>query len=407
MTLVADSAGVVLGKFQIPAGVKAGAKEVTFTGGSGATATAAFFGEGVEITDTRTRVTTTEVARWPASVDPIAQTFTLTESMQLDGVELYVAVKGTTPIAVQIRETQVGYPILSVIADARLDPSQVSVGWNKFTFLSPAMLDANVEYAIVALCNDSVAELGVAELGKFDATAQQWVTSQPYTVGVLLSSSNASTWTAHQDRDLSFRLLAREYTQAERLIDLGSVSIVDATELLLLTMIDNPSSDANGEIELTMPDGTVVRAGDRQVIRFGAKTTGTVGVKARLRATTYQSATLLPGTMVVGGQAQASSIYISNATDADAAGSQVKVTFDAVVPSGATVVAEVSGVDVGDAWLPMSAIGVPKLIDGDIGLYEFRFERSSVMEARVRVRLTLNGTPSQRPRVRNLQVVVL
>lgn len=60
------------------------------------------------------------------------------------------------------------------------------------------MLQAKREYAVVVLCDDATTALYVAELGKQDPT-RGYVTSQPYQVGVLLSSSNASTWTAHQD----------------------------------------------------------------------------------------------------------------------------------------------------------------------------------------------------------------
>ncbi len=82
-------------------------------------------------------------------------------------------------------------------------------------------LQANREYALVILCDDAETALAIAELGKFDAARERWVTAQPYQVGVLLSSSNASTWTAHQDADLTFELLAADYTESTRLIELG------------------------------------------------------------------------------------------------------------------------------------------------------------------------------------------
>jgi len=226
-------------------------------------------------------------------------------------------------------------------------------------------------------------------------------------VGVLLNSSNASTWTAFQDRDLAFRLAARSYTEADHLVDLGSVTLTNATELLTLSLIESPTSAATGELELTMPNGSVVKAGDNQHITFDALTSGTVGVKARLRSEQFASAALYPGTQIIQGNALTSSTYVSRAIDGNATGCTVKVIFDAIIPSGAGVVPEVSGVDVGDAYLSMTAVGTPKLIDGDIGLYEYQFQRTSVNEAMVRTRLTLTGSPSARPRVRNLRVIVL
>lgn len=410
MTLVADSNGTVLGKFPIPANVPAGTKSVSFVGAGGSKADASFVGEGTLIENIRTAVTQITVTRWQQQVfvDPIAQTFTLNAPMQIEGIDIWFTALGTTTVSVQIRETQVGFPTQTVLADARLNPADITTGgWTRFNFPAPASMEAGVEYALVVLCNDAVSELAVAELGKFDAAAQQWVTSQPYTVGVLLNSSNASTWTAYQDRDLAFRIAARSYTEADRLIDLGSVEVVNATELLTLSLIESPTSSATGELELTMPNGSVIKAGDNQRIAFDALTTGTVGVKARLRADQYSSAALYPGTQIIQGNALMSSTYVSRAIDADATGATVKVIFDAIIPSGAGVTPEVSGVDGGDTYLSMTPVGTPKLIDGDIGLYEYQFQRAAVMEAMVRTRLTLTGTPAARPRVRNLRVIVL
>lgn len=407
MTLIADAGGVVLGKFTIPANVPSGTKEVKFAGAGGSSATTSFFGSGQVIEDLRTLVTRITTTWFSAGTDPLAQTFTMMKPVQMEAVELYFGAVGSTTVSVQIRETLVGYPTGRVLTEARLAASGlVPNAWNRLTFTSPVRLEANVEYAVVALCNDAVSELAVAELGKFDVAAQQWITGQPYTVGVLLSSSNASTWTAHQDRDLAFRLLAREYTETEKLIDLGSVTIADATDMLMLTTIDSPTSTATGELEVTLPDGLVIKSGDNQRISFSDLTSGLVGVKARLRADLNSSATLYPGTQIVQGEVRASGTYISAAIDADAAGCTVKVIYDAIVPSGATVTPEVSGVDVGDAWLSLTPIGVPKLINGDLGLYEFQFERTGVTEARVRTKITLTGSPTARPRVRNLRVIV-
>lgn len=407
MTISADSNGVVVGKFTVPANVPAGTKQVKFAGAGGAKAEASFFGQGTKIANLQQVVT--QINRtWWGSMDPVAQTFTLDAAMQVDGVDLWFTALGTTTISVQLRETQVGFPTRSVLAEARLKPADITTGqWTRFTFDRPARLDASVEYAVVVLCNDATTEVAVAELGKFDTAAQRWVTSQPYTVGVLLASSNASTWTVYQDRDLAFRLAARGYTEPERLVDLGHVNITDATELLVLTMVEAPNSASTADIEVTLPDSSVVKAGDNQRISFAAATSGTVGVKARLHADANASATLWPGTQIVQGQAHLSSTYVTRAIDADAAGVTVKVLYDAIIPSGAGVVVEVSGVDPGDTWLPLSAVGVPKLLNGDTGLYEYQFQRLAVTEARVRVRVTLTGTAAIRPRVRNLRVFVL
>lgn len=416
MTVSADVNGVATGTFTIPADVTAGTKNVVFTGAGGSGATAVFLGQGTLIEDVRQVVTQVTTTMWMDPpifvqqdfVDPIAQTFTLEKPIQLEGVDLWFTAVGSTTVSVQIRETQVGYPTRTILADARLNPSQITANqWTRFSFQLPTRLSADVEYAIVALCNDDVSSVAVAELGKFNPANQQWVTTQPYTVGVLLNSSNASTWTAFQDRDLAFRLSARSYTEFERVVDMGSVTLSNATELLVMPMIESPASTSVGELELSLPDGSVVKAGNGQRVAFTAETSGTVGIKARLRAGQFSSSVIYPGTQIVQGRALASSDYVTRAIDADATGCTVKIIYDAVIPSGAAVVAEVSGIDAGDAWLAVTPVGIPKLVDGDLGLYEYQFQRLAVSEAKIRVRLTLSGSASARPRVRNLRVIVL
>jgi len=262
----------------------------------------------------------------------------------------------------------------------------------------------NVEYAIVVLCNDPDGAVAIAELGKWDSTNGRWVTQQPYQVGVLLSSSNASTWTAHQDRDMTFRLLARRYTQTEREINLGVVNVTDATDLHVFAMADNPSTGATSELLLTMPDTSVIGASDQQSINFSTSISGQVGVKARLRATQKASGMLYPGTQIVVGKIATSADYVSRAIDADAAGCNVRVIFDGVIPSGAGVGVYICGADAGDDWQEIPLTGVPRPL-GD-GLYEYQHYQKSVQEAKLRVKLTLTGTPAARPFVYNLRVSV-
>lgn len=134
-------------------------------------------------------------------IDPLAQTFSLDAAAQITGVELFVTALGATAITVQIRETQVGFPTQRIIAEAVMQPGAIVVNQiNRWLFAQPIVLMPQTEYAIVILCNDATGAVGVAELGKWDVAGGRNVTSQPYNVGVLLSSSNARTWTAHQDR---------------------------------------------------------------------------------------------------------------------------------------------------------------------------------------------------------------
>lgn len=176
---------------------------MSFTGKGGSRASAVFVGQG-QLTVNTLRQVNTITTIW---VDPLAQTFVLDKATQLAGVDLWFTAKGGD-VRLQIRDVANGVPSRTVLAEAHIPASSIVVsggGHTRVLLPSPLSLAAGTEYAFVVLCDDAETALSVAELGKFDATAQQWVVSQPYQVGVLLSSSNASTWTAHQDRDLTFR----------------------------------------------------------------------------------------------------------------------------------------------------------------------------------------------------------
>lgn len=402
---VANEQGQVQGTFTIPANISAGSKLVTFTGSGDSYGSAVFVGQGLQEKRTLQEIITTTQNMGTRNVDPLAQTFSLDAAAQITGVELFVTALGATAITVQIRETQVGFPTQRIIAEAILQPANITVNQtNRWLFPQPIVLMPQTEYAIVILCNDSTGSVGVAELGKWDIAGGRNVTSQPYNVGVLLSSSNASTWTAHQDRDLTFRLLAASYTESERVINLGNLEVDSATDLIALFPAIQPGTGADCELVITLPNGQSIPASDRQIIKLPAPISGEINVIAKLRATATLSAMLLPGSQLIVGTISNSADYISRAVDGDAAGCSVRIIFDAVIPSGASVIPKVSGADIGDAWLNTTEVKAAKPLGN--GLHEYEFVITDVTEARVRTKLELNGHSSARPMVSNLRVIV-
>jgi len=228
MTLTANAQGQISGKFRIPANVPAGAKRVAFEGNQGSLGEARFVGEGEIVTRNMRTVNTITRTLQAATrpVDPLAQTFRLEQGRHVTGLDLAFKVRGSTAnnVVVQIRETTVGIPNDNLVTEGIILGSSISTtGWTKATFTRPTYLEANVEYAIVLLTDDPDHAVAIAQSGKFDSTANQWVTSQAYTVGVFLKSSNASTWTPVQDTDLTFRLYGARFTNTSRTVDLGDI----------------------------------------------------------------------------------------------------------------------------------------------------------------------------------------
>ena len=404
MTLNANSAGLLTGKFTIPASIPAGSKRVEFVGSGGSRGEAMFIGQGELQTDTRQQVTRITTTLWWQNTDPLAQTFTLNADTQVGGVELFFTAKGSSQVVVQIRDTTAGVPTKNVLAESRIRPADISLaGATRIAFPAPVQLLANAEYALVVLCDDADTSLAIAELGKWDNTAGRWVTSQPYQVGVLLSSSNASTWTAHQDRDMAFRLLAASYTETSHAVALGNVAVNNATDLMLLSLADSPKAVAHVDYTLGLPDGSSVKVADGQPVRLPAPITGNVSVSANLVGTADASPVLFPGTQLVNGQVATSAEYVSRAIPAGN-NARVRVIIDALIPGGASVTVTASGTDAGDTFQAVAYQSSKALGDG---WQEMTYELASISKSMVKTKLTLGGNSAARPRVRNLRVIIL
>lgn len=417
--VVANGSGVASGTFTVPSGLPSGNKSVMVVGDQGNAGTATFSGQGTLERQVWQMQTTITETRWQSPPppppptgggDPLAQTFTLPATTQVAGIDLWFVTKSTTPARIQLRATSTGLPNATVITEAIVLPTAqvvaavgISGNHTRVSFPAPVTLIGGVEYAVVALCDDAVGALAVAELGKYDLVAQRWITSQPYTVGVLLSSSNASTWTPHQDRDLAFRLLRPAYTQTSRTVALGNVAVTGATDLILMSYAERPASVTGVDYTLTLPDASVLTVADGQPVQLAAAITGNVTIAARLSGSADWSPVLEPGTQLVSGVVATTADYVTRAIPGGASVA-VKVIYEAVVPSGATVEAYYKGIDGGDTWVAMPA---PATRNVDDGFVEFIHSVTGVNETAVHIKLVLNGTPAARPRCRDLRVFVM
>lgn len=415
MAVTANAQGIVTGKFTIPAKIPAGNKTVRFNGSGGSTGSAIFSGQGTLERRTQQNQTTVTETRWWSPpppppviswpIDPLAQTFSIDSAAQISGVDLWFTAKGPSNVVVQIRETTAGFPNQTIVANKRLLPSEISLGnaHTRVQFDSPVTLFGNTEYAIVVMSDDAITALAVAELGKWEPNLGRWVTAQPYQVGVLLSSSNASTWTPHQDRDMAFRLLRANFTGTSRTIDLGTHAVVDATDLMVMSYAEMPSSAVNVEYRLTLPGGDVVSVSDGQPVRLAAPVTGNVAVSVVLTGNSNFFPILYPDIQLVVGTVQTASNYVSRAI-AGGSNVRVKVVFDANIPSGAAVAVKYKGGDVGDTWTTLPYVSATP---GDNGFFEITHEATGVNEQLVQIKLELTGTSAARPRVRNLRFMTI
>ncbi len=393
--LTANNQGKLKGKVKVPANIPAGTKLVQFYGDKSSYGEATYTGKKTITIEERRRVI---AAR---RVDPLAQTFTLNESRHIGGVELWFVNKGKKRVVVQIRETAVGMPSQTVIAESYIEPKNIKIdGTATRITWSPVWCEAGREYAIVLLTDDPDTAVKVAELGKYDAVNSRWVTSQPYQVGVLLSSSNASTWTAHQNLDLTFRLLAARFTENSTTINLGTLTAKNTSDLIALADVEKVAFDTNAEFVLTEENGKEHFLSDNLPLALRSRLSGELRVMATLKGSKDRSPVLYSGLQIVLGNIEESADYVTRSISAGS-NTKITITYDAITPGTADVKVYVQKSF--EEWqLVNLTSGKP------IG--ENQVERTHIFNNfnanETRVKLVLSGTVSYRPKVKNLRIII-
>ncbi|WP_395460209.1 hypothetical protein [Wolbachia endosymbiont (group B) of Myelois circumvoluta] len=393
--LTANNQGKLKGKVKVPANIPAGTKLVQFYGDKGSYGEATYTGKKTITIEERRRVI---AAR---RVDPLAQTFTLNESRHIGGLDLWFTNSGKKRVVVQIRETAVGMPSQTVIAESYIEPKDIKIDGTatRIEWL-PVFCHAGQEYAIVLLTDDADTAVKIAELGKYDTVNIRWVTSQPYQVGVLLSSSNASTWTPHQNLDLTFRLLAAKFSEVSHIIDLGKVTANNVSDLIALTNVEKVAFDTNVEFILTDEEGKENFLSDNLPLALRERLSGELTVKANLKGSKEKSPVLYPGLQLVMGNIGEKGDYVTRSITAGA-NTKITITYDALIPGTADVKAYVqksvkewqlvnltSGKPIGENWVERTHV-----------LTNFNGNET-------RIKLVLSGTVVYRPKVKNLRVII-
>lgn len=406
----ADGNGEIAGSFTIPANVTAGQKRVVAEGAGGSYAEATFVGEGTINITVMQRVTTVqrwrEPRRWEGasnnSPDPLAQTFAVPEPRHIVGVDLKFCAIGdpNKECVLELVTVDNGSPTTEVITSKVIPMAGVSVGaWVSVRFDMPIFLLSDRQYAFVVKTDDPDHSLSIAEVGEFDADAQEWVSAQPYTVGVLLSSSNAVTWTPHQNADLTFRLVAAKFAPATKTVDLGQHNIANVSDLLVRAVVELPTADASVIFEIERQSGEIIRLNPDQVFEFTSYVTETVSFRAVMSGTEKVSPTLFPGVLLVLGEIRTSGTYVSRAFTM---GTNIRlaVLVNSKLPQGSTLTVEVDAAD--DNWQALSLDSSTPLDDGWI---ERQYEINPYTAQEGRVRLTLTGGPGARPSLYDLRAV--
>jgi len=406
--LVGNSEGRITGTFTIPANVTAGQKSVVAVGASGSSGSASFVGQGKVDVTVMQRISTTQFFNTQAQtqpqgtsgVDPQAQTYTLTESRQLASFDIKFCAVGdrANDCILEVRTVENGWPTGEVLAAVRIDMDAIVVGaWTTVDFAVPLLQQDGTEFVFVVKTDDAAHAISEATIGSYDASNAAWVSAQPYTIGTRLSSSNANTWSVHQDSDLTFRANAAKFSPVAKTVNLGSYSLNNCSDLMVCGTVLLPSAACSVYFEVQRASGEIIKLLPDQVYEFTEYVTEVVQLRAVLKGSEKLSPVLFPGVQLVAGTIRASGTYISRAM-AMGTGVRVATNLATKLPAGSTLKIEHDATD--NNWVE-ATFGAQSLLDE--GWIEREYSKNPYSAALGRIRLTLTGSPAARPSVADLR----
>lgn len=361
-TVKANSSGHFKATFTIPEGVLTGTREVLLKSDTpvegmiteGFTLYIAA-GTSRRIERTVTTVTTVLLERVTTTtltnvyVDPVGQTFVLDRMSVLKGIDLYFENKPSvnTPVICEIREVNNGTITSTVYAHKSLPASAVQVSADasvatRFNFDDPALLEENKEYAFVVRSTSDAYRLWVAELGGIDISTKDLVLKNAYMTGVMMSSSNNSTWTAHQTTDVKFRLIEDVYAQ-NSIMQFNKISSEDIARLYLTA--DSASPTGTSIDWYYSVDGTNYKSITPYNVHLLGDTHNEVTLRARLMRDMNSKLTPLVALDTIGlttSHYDMKGSYVSRNVSGLDPYTEIKVIVDVYEPAGTQITVRVS-----------------------------------------------------------------
>lgn len=403
-TQTANADGEISGNFTIPAGVTAGSKTVRAIGMGETVAEALFTGQGTLATDIMRRVTTinTWVAPPPqenngggGSSDPQAQIFLLPVTRQLVGVDFRLCAIGDTDNNILVHQVAVenGIPTVKLEAEALVPMAGAVVGWKAARYPIPVTTGNDRDHAFVIKTDDGDHSISIAGLEGFDVELQQAITTHPYPVGPRLSSVNARTWTPHQGEALTFRLVAARYPVTSKTVDLGTVDLVDCSDMQFRAAMELPSAQTSIVFEVERTNGDIYRMLPYQVWQLDEFITETVQLRAVLTGTNELSPILYAPVEFIAGRIETTAVYISRAFSIEDA-VRISAYLKVALPAGSAAFVDYDLAD--DNWINIPVTATE--ISPDPMWLERNYRQADLAADLMRVRIRLTGGPAARPR---------
>ena len=410
----ADANGTASGTFQIPANIRCGTVEVILQNATNSAQTT-YVANGTLQTDTEVIQKTYVTVNLH---DPLAESFTLQEDRVVTSIDLFFASKDSTNnVIVQIRGmADGGFPSQTVYAETVLTPSQVNISSDasiktNVKLDDPLMAKAGQTYVIVVITDSTQYTMHTATLGAKQANGQV-VTTQPYTTGVMFSSSNGQTWTVHQTTDLKFTLYTARFNPTAT-VQFSQMSNLNSDMMLLMATYLTPSNTgcewqikaiAQQDVGSVSMDAVSWMPLANYVAQL---TQNEVIGLAELQATFTTNKFISPmvaldNLLFVNFISETDGDYASLNIDTTAAPyNHLTMAYDANLPGGCTVTPYYS-TDGGTTWVQVTDTPSTQSVDSDFTRYTFTHTASSsVTFNQIKFKLHLHA-PNRftRPRVR-------
>lgn len=407
-TLRANSQGIAVGHFTIPKDVMCGTREVRVYPES----TPSLYGSDNYTSVGRSKVTTTTV--WTrktttSTTDPLAQSFQLDEDRYVTGVGLFFRDKSAgEPLVVQLRNMVNGYPGTIVYAEKTMAATDVKSGTatnneTKVVFDDPVYCRGNEQYCFTILSNSDVDSVYIAETGKADLDTKEQVAKNSYMTGVMFSSSNAMTWTAHQSADLKFNLYGARFTGN------GEAIFNDIRGLRLdrIMVAAEQSIPAGCAVQWRYSiNGNDYLPIENYVDRDLSVLANSVKVRATLVTSDKVSPVIaLDSLQLAGFITDKKSVYVSRNVPVAGGYNTVKQVIDLHLPAGTSVNMFYATDENGVNWMPMNS-NTHEKVSADYDTYTFVAKLQQVAKNyRVKVELT-SSSSLVKPRAQKLRSIM-
>ena len=274
-------------------------------------------------------------------------------------------------------------------------------------FDSPIYLEKDLEYALAIESSDSIGELYVAKLGERDKSTLSHVMTQPYAQGVLLNSSNGSTWSPIQDEDLWFTTGLCNFQSTNTAV-LGEAVVTDSTDAILSVGTTNyPGTFLSFKAVLLDRNNETYTITPGVPIRY-SRYSGRIRVSYEMRTTDPKVSPVIDvSSQLVSGNVQLEGSYVARAFDVTGTKLSVRVEeWKETLANISVFYHRPAAGGVPEAWIPMTR-NAAKVLPAQGDFVDAPYEATGLTVTSTKIKVVLStSSEMQRPRVKNIRAYV-